>query len=128
MIAESKPVPGLGGANVFLAETRVLFGRHGDDLRRFGRSRRTGRARRLRGVEQLLEDRDAPAAAGPRAQTLRHLARTLEPLPAGEAPQLAIRHVVAVADLIVRTHNGIIAESGGVPGGAEAARRATTAV
>src|SRR5207248_10131897 len=54
----------------------------------------------------LLEEGDAPAAAGAGAAALRELARHLGPALADEIEQLPPRHVEAVAHFGVEVHDG----------------------
>src|SRR5205823_2800737 len=55
-------------------------------------------------LKDLLEERDAPAAAGPGPAALRQLARHPRPVDPHEVDELPPRHVEAVANLGVLVH------------------------
>src|SRR5690349_10822649 len=88
-------------ANVLRTEPRVILGRRqtlgdlaaGDGL-----------------IEQLLQKRPAPAAAGPRAEAFTELRSPLGLLDANKVDHLALGDVKAEAELVVQFHPGIVRE------------------
>src|SRR5262249_43518734 len=56
---------------------------------------------------QLLQERNAPPAAGAGAAALRELARHLRAVDADEVEQLPLGHVKAVTDLAVDVHDSL---------------------
>jgi peroxiredoxin 3 len=89
---DSKAVLRLFRLDVRRSRVGVFFTRHAID------------PERVRMLGNLDQERDAPTAARPRIQALRHLARSFGLRSPREVDQLPGGHVVAIADVVVQFH------------------------